>query len=455
MPAVTRHVVVVGGGIAGLSAAIYLARGGRTVTVFEKNRHLGGRAVTHLRHGFRFNLGPHAVYRFGRGSKIYRELGIPVRGGVPARGGSVLRRGEWHTLPVTPFSILRSSLLPLKGKLEAIRLMCRLTTMNTRPFELMTVREWSERFIRCPHLRELFVSLCRVVTYSGDESQCASIALDQLKLSMLGVIYVDEGWQKIVDSLHSTAISSGVNFVTSSRVVGVETNGSVQAIAIGGLAENVRSETLEVALPPQQVEHEENAARVPAETVLLAVDPHTAADLVSDPAVGARWRTMQPITLACLDVALSRLPNPKLTFAIGVDKPYYYSVHSQWAQLTPHGGALIHVAKYRSRPSMLSAADYDGDKIRLDAEGRRDLAELEAFLDDLQPGWREFVIHSRFLPSMAVANAMTTPAAYRPQPQTAVRGLYIAGDWVGCEGVLADAALTSARAAAQSILAEA
>jgi pyruvate/2-oxoglutarate dehydrogenase complex dihydrolipoamide dehydrogenase (E3) component len=36
---------------------------------------------------------------------------------------------------------------------------------------------------------------------------------------------------------------------------------------------------------------------------------------------------------------------------------------------------------------------------------------------------------------------------------TAVRGLYLAGDWVGDEGMLADAALASARAAAKAILA--
>ena len=35
--------VIVGGGIAGLAASIYLARGGRTVTLFEKRRYLGGR----------------------------------------------------------------------------------------------------------------------------------------------------------------------------------------------------------------------------------------------------------------------------------------------------------------------------------------------------------------------------------------------------------------------------
>ena len=62
--------MIVGGGIAGLAASIYLARAGKTVTIFERRRNLGGRAVTQLRHGYRFNLGPHAVYRAGAGSVV-------------------------------------------------------------------------------------------------------------------------------------------------------------------------------------------------------------------------------------------------------------------------------------------------------------------------------------------------------------------------------------------------
>ena len=47
----------------GLAASIVVARGGCSVTLFEKRRLLGGRASTHLRHGYRFNLGAHAFYR--------------------------------------------------------------------------------------------------------------------------------------------------------------------------------------------------------------------------------------------------------------------------------------------------------------------------------------------------------------------------------------------------------
>ena len=121
-------------------------------------------------------------------------------------------------------------------------------------------------------------------------------------------------------------------------------------------------------------------------------------------------------------------------FALGIDRPLYYSVHSAYAQLTPSGGALIHVAKY------------GGDS---KAE-----PELEALLDEMQPGWRELVVHCRFLPSMVVSNALMPPApATRPAPITPIRGLYLAGDWVGDTGLLSDAALASASQAAKAILA--
>ena len=51
-------VVVVGGGVAGLSAACWLADAGAEVTVVEKNEQLGGRASVLEADGFRFDMGP-------------------------------------------------------------------------------------------------------------------------------------------------------------------------------------------------------------------------------------------------------------------------------------------------------------------------------------------------------------------------------------------------------------
>ena len=80
--------------------------------------------------------------------------------------------------------------------------------------------------------------------------------------------------------------------------------------------------------------------------------------------------------------------------------------------------------------------------------------ELEQVLDLLQPGWRGLVIERRFLPRMTVTNALVTAGGLAKRPHPAVSGLdglYVAGDWVGGEGQLADASFASAKAAAEMI----
>ena len=151
-----------------------------------------------------------------------------------------------------------------------------------------------------------------------------------------------------------------------------------------------------------------------------------------------------PVRAACLDVALNRLPIPKATFALGIDRPLYLSVHSATAQLAPDGCALIHVAEYLP-PDHLDSPEHVE-------------RELEGLLDLVQPGWRKSVVYRRFLPDMITMNAM--PLARldgnlgRPGPEVAdIRGLFVAGDWVGDEGMLVDASLASAKEAAAKLMA--
>lgn len=451
---VSKNVVVVGGGLAGLAASIYLARGGRTVTLFEKRQHLGGRAISNLRQGFRFNLGAHALYRTGAASAVYRELGIPAHGGIgKARGVAILGDDEYK-FPGSLWSILTTSLLSPKARLQLIAMIVRLWRIDPAPFESMTLREWLERHVADPRLRQVMEAFFRVFTYSdhaGTES--ASYALAQARLALRGAKYVHEGWQKLVDSLHNAAVAAGVNFVSSSRIVGVHhKDGALQSVELGGLEFDAdRMDTQSIAYPEMKPEDVEGA-RIPASTVILAVDPNTAADLVDDPSISSRWKSLQPVTAACLDVALKQLPEPKNLFAMGVDRPLYFSVHSAFAHVAPKGGALIHTVKYLKEPRG-TAGDYDSSEKRRGGMSE-DERELESLLDRMQPGWRGVLVHRRFLPSMTVTNALVTPGAPRPSHVTPIRGLYVAGDWVGNEGLLSDAALASARAAAKAILAE-
>src|SRR5262245_32831781 len=79
----TKSTIVIGGGLSGLTAAIYLARGGKNVLLIEKSNELGGRARTQVSNGYYFNLGPHALYAAGAASAILKELKIPFNGQIP------------------------------------------------------------------------------------------------------------------------------------------------------------------------------------------------------------------------------------------------------------------------------------------------------------------------------------------------------------------------------------
>lgn len=64
-------VVVVGGGLAGLTAAVSLARDGVPVQLYERSHNLGARAQTKNVNGFMLNIGPHALYKKGPAAKFF------------------------------------------------------------------------------------------------------------------------------------------------------------------------------------------------------------------------------------------------------------------------------------------------------------------------------------------------------------------------------------------------
>src|SRR5690349_3011635 len=106
------RVVVVVGGIAGLVAANQAAHSGCPVVLLEKAGGLGGRAATRERHGFYFNLGPHALYRSGVLRETLRRFGVEPHGAIPGgSGGFALYQGRAHTLPAGFVSLITTGLL--------------------------------------------------------------------------------------------------------------------------------------------------------------------------------------------------------------------------------------------------------------------------------------------------------------------------------------------------------
>ena len=53
-----KTIQIIGSGFSSLSAACYLAQAGHTVSIYEKNSTVGGRARQLKKEGFTFDIGP-------------------------------------------------------------------------------------------------------------------------------------------------------------------------------------------------------------------------------------------------------------------------------------------------------------------------------------------------------------------------------------------------------------
>ena len=73
-----KDFIVVGGGIAGLTAALSLAHKGKSVLLLEKNDHCGGLMNSFERDGFRFEGGARALVNAGLVKPMIKEFGLDV-----------------------------------------------------------------------------------------------------------------------------------------------------------------------------------------------------------------------------------------------------------------------------------------------------------------------------------------------------------------------------------------
>jgi protoporphyrinogen oxidase len=388
--------VVIGGGIAGLTAANALAGAGRKVVLMEQSDHLGGRAITQQDRGYFLNLGPHALYAGGAAARTLRQWNIPFSGKPPdtSSGAFLMRDGCMYPLILGPLQLLGTRLFGAREKLQAARIFQQL--LAGRALDGESMEAWIARHAGSTHVRQFAAMLARVTTYSADLAHLsARAALNQIRLANgQGVLYLDGGWQTLIAGLVERAQSLGVEI---RRGQTVDSLGSIEA-----------------------------------DGIVLAISP-ASVENISGCELGRRLPAMRAARMACLDLGLRKLPDGSARVVFGLDQPLYLSAHSVVARLAPAGAAVVHVGKY------LGAAE---------PNPRADREELEQLAERAMPGWRRQAEVVRFLPNMTV-----TPAAAGPEGRPGVdalglEGVALAGDWVGEEGMLADAAVASGLLAA-------
>jgi phytoene dehydrogenase-like protein len=417
-------VVVVGGGMAGLTAACYLARAQMEVTVIEKASYLGGRAATQDFDGFRFNRGGHALYTGGAASRILDELGVSYEYGIPKRT-FVMQGGKLSLFPADPLGFLRTNVLNAVDKLALVRLLVALGAAKPQALAKTSVQGWLDQNVRRPQLRRLMTGLARTFVYSTAlDLVSVELFVEKLQRALRHPVhYVDGGWGTLVDELRAVAEQTGARIVSDAQVEGVEIS--------DGHARSVRLR---------------DGSLVRASAVVVATSPRDAARLVDGgehPAMHQIVDGLIPARIACLDVALERLPVPDRPIVQDLDGPRFMSAQSVYSRVGPEGAALI-----------ISFKQLDP---RHPGDPREDERDLEDLLDAAQPGWRGVLVKRQYLPRIEAVGTLPTAReggfAGRPGPRVpGLDNLYLAGDWVGSEGFLADASMASAHRAAELVV---
>jgi phytoene dehydrogenase-like protein len=243
------QITVVGGGLAGLTAAIACAEGGAKVRLLEAHEQLGGRARS-AEGPYKANLGPHALYSDGAMWGWLNERGLLPGHVRPPLGGARFRfQGALHRTP--PLGTI-PAVLRLRGRQAPV----------DADFRGWVASHTDER------IAAMLSSMAGVYTYHHDPGELSAAFVWERTVRLFlstpppstVVRYASGGWSGMVAPLERRLRELGVEVQTGSRV-----------------------ETL------------------PEAPVILATELHQASELL-----GGRPLSWPSGRTVCLDVGLSR-----------------------------------------------------------------------------------------------------------------------------------------------------
>ncbi|MFP7300350.1 phytoene desaturase family protein [Neobacillus niacini] len=415
-------VVIIGGGVAGYVAANYLAKTNLSILILEKGKKAGGRARTDVIRQQYFNVGPHAIYKKGKAKAILEELDIQLNGGSPKTDAILVENNLEYQAPFSPIGLLTTRLLNVKERLEWAGVLLKVVSADTEKLAYQTFKNWVQLAARSEKIQSLLYVLGRLATYChAPEQASAKIIVSQLKAVMSGVLYLDYGWQTLIDQLHNKAVISGIQ---------IRTHTSVKQIDL------IEQDHFRLVLP--------HSEEIFAKNVICTTGPKELNLMLGEHSPNSLnhfLTNLQPIKGATLDVALTQLPNPKKLFVLGLTNPLYFSVHSPIARLSNHhGNAVLHVFKYYCPEEPINETS-----VR---------TELEQFLEKLQPRWQNYLITSRFIPQIIVNQRLPQVGEEEMLQgmKTEIPGLYLAGDWASPDSILLEGAASSGKQAAEEII---
>jgi phytoene desaturase len=264
-----KEIIIIGAGLGGLSAACRLAKSGFSVTVLEKNKHVGGKVNFVEADGYKFDTGASLLtmrhvledlFEFcGKQITNYLEI-IPLEpicryfwtDGTIFDASQNVEKTESEIAKLEPKDVenFRKYLADSKQKYEISEQTFLAKSLNDLPqlltsqnlpdllkiSTLKTLDKHNAKYFKSKKLRQLFN---RFATYNGSSpyQTPATFALIPYVEFGLGAWYVRGGMYEVPKALEKLARELGVKFLTDSEVenivvenkkaVGVKANGEI------------------------------------------------------------------------------------------------------------------------------------------------------------------------------------------------------------------------------------
>jgi squalene-associated FAD-dependent desaturase len=421
-------VVVIGGGLAGITAALDCAAAGAEVTLLEVRRRLGGAAYSFDREGLEMDNGQHV---FLRCCTAYRAL--------------LERLGSHHLVAVQPrleipllkpgapaFLLRRGSLpapLHLAGALARYPHMTRAQRLGAARAALaLMLLSRSARGRARERLDEL--SFGEWLARHGQGAEAVSALWDLIALPTLNLPAAQAslalGAFVFRTGLLASADAGDIGFHTGTlrEIIGRPAERALLRagvqVRLGWRAERLErtARGLEVHGRGGRGEGAE-ADSLSAEAVVVAI-PHTRAARLLEPLLGDRARALERLgvsPIVNLHVVYDR-PVLGESFAAGVGTPVQYLFDRSAAAGAPAGCQYLAVS--------LSGAEREMG-MSVEELRERYLPAMRALL----PRARQARVESFLVTREHAATFRAAPGvgALRPGPQTALRGLVLAGAW--------------------------
>jgi len=420
-----RRAVVIGGGLAGITAAIDLRDAGVEVTLLESRPRLGGAATSYGRAGLMIDNGQHVFLRCcDRYQGLLDRLGVRDLVAIQDRfdvtvlspGGSARLRRD--ALP-SPLHMTRALLrypllsLPERARVGRAALAFRLADPGSPELDQARLGSWlaargqDERSRR--RLWDLFI--VSALNIDGDEAS-TGLAATVIKTALLGSRdAADIGMAKVpLGRLHADATATlldrlGAQVRLSARAAGI------QRLTDGGFQVDLsRNADANAAQASEQ--------SIGADVVVLAVPADQAARLAASAGVahGAAWPGLGCSPILNVHVVYDRRVT-NLPFAAAVDSPVQW-VFDKTSQAGVPSGQYLAVS--------ISAAD------RIIDVPTAQLRQLFLpALEELFPAAAGAEVRDFFVTRERRATFRQAPGSggLRPGAATSVPGLALAGAW--------------------------